>query len=93
MFENVLDSHVIFHLPQLPYDVHGVLFARCLLHCRILSQLDWNFLGELTSVAYFGHHKHVVLLEFISRSIHAAPSGPQTFSSPMVNLPWVCLLF
>ena len=37
--ESVLDSHVVFHLPQFANNVHGVLFARCLLHDGILWSL------------------------------------------------------
>lgn len=47
-FENVLDSHVIFHLPQFPHDVHGVLFARRLLHGGILLLLSARMLFPRT---------------------------------------------
>lgn len=82
--ENVLDSHVVFHLPQLPHDIHGVLFACRLLHCGILllssARMPFPCQG---SVANVGHHEHVILLitDVSHRSDASiqdtAPSRPQ----------------
>jgi hypothetical protein len=69
----------ILHLPQLAHHIHVIRLPRDLLHLRILFIMS-------TSLTDRVKNERERLTEVIMKTLCF-------FSSPMVNLPWVCLLF
>ena len=91
----LLYSHAILHLPKCPHDIDSVCFASCLLNCWILWNISIVLLPLcLKAFTHIYSHKDIIFLSPISlRSVGSTVILKPTFSSPIVNFPWVCSLF
>jgi hypothetical protein len=84
----------ILHLSKFSHDFNWVCLSDRLLNLRILRVVSKVIIcGKAEYQTYIDAHENVVFLANVSTAKKIRETPERTFSSPMVNFPWVSLLF